>query len=188
MNTQYELDWNAVEWCQWILCCAFKRGTLCHWMIHWYSLHKALRVDRESCQTTSGYHRHPPDWCAPSSAPGPRRPSFSGGRLPRVLLLSGERQPRPGCLHQSPGPHREAPAAWWPPPAHRCPGRELLFRWAWGKNPCGPPKWGSGLWEFEEDRLYSDQAGDLHSASGHEGGGGWCDWGVFCKSKKGLKS
>lgn len=126
--------------------CIYNSWFISNLVIHWYCLYQALSMDRESCQATSGHRGHPPHWRAPPSASGPRCPSFSGGRLSRVLLLSGERKPWPGCLHQGFGPHWEAPAAWWPPPAHRSPGRELLFRGAWGKDPCGPTERGPSLW------------------------------------------
>lgn len=128
-------------------------------------------MDRESCQATSGRQGHRPRGRPPPSASVPGRPPFSRGGLSGVLLLPGERQPGLGRLHEGPGPHREAPAGRRPPPAHRGPGRELLFRGPRREDPRGSTERGPGLRQFEGERLHPDQAGGVHTAPGHEGGG-----------------
>lgn len=148
---------------------------------------KTLRMEGESCQATSRGQRRAARGHSPPAADCPGRPAAIWGRLPGLLLLPGERQPRPGHLHQSSGPHPEAPASRRPPPAHRRPGRELLLRWARGEDPCGAPERGPGLQQSEGVELHPDPAGGLHPASGHEGGGGRRDRSVFCQSEKGLK-
>lgn len=147
---------------------------------------KALRVCSKSFQTTSGHHWHSPYRCASVSASGQGCPSFWRGRLPCVLLLPGECQPWFAFLHQSSGQHRGASAARWPPSTYWSLGRKLLFWWTRCEDPGCPTDWGPGLWKFEGERIHPDQIRSLHTASGHEGGGGWCYWGVFCKGKKEL--
>lgn len=141
----------------------------------------------ESYQTAPGGHRHSTHWCAPASPSGPGCPPVRRGRLSCVLLLPGERQSWPGCLHQSSGQHRGTPAARWPPSTHRSLGRKLLFWWTRCEDPCGSAKGGPGLWKSEGKRIHPHQTRGLHAPSGHEGGRGWCYWGIFCKGKKGLR-
>ena len=134
-------------------------------------------------------------WWSPTSSPStcttlgpwPPTPSPRSRRLPGVLLLPGERQPRPGCLHQSPGTHPGTPAPREIPAPHRGPGGELLPQGPRGEDPRGSPGGVPGVQQFEGERLYTDKDGGVHAATGHESGGGWCDQSVLCKSKEGVE-
>lgn len=155
-------------------------------LILWCHSLQVLSLARKSRQASSGCCRHPPHRRALLPAFGPWCPSVSRGRLSGILLLPGERQPWPACLHQGPGQHPEAPPAWGPSAAHWSPGGELLFRGSWGTDPCGLIGWSPGVFESERKRLHPDPAGGLHTVPGYEGWGWWCDRSVFCKGKEGL--